>query len=256
MNYPRFSRKAMAFVLRHWWSWRKYYRTSVLLNFGEPLMNLVALGWGLGAYVTRIGDLSFLQFVAPALLAVTAMNAVVFDTTFGGWQRLRDQGVYAAAVSTSMTESELVAGEMLWEALRSILYGLIFLSVLAAFGLARSAWVALLPPVLLLNGLLFAALSISVVAIARDFDNLFYYFTLVITPMFMFSGVFFPVERLPGSLQVVVRLLPLYHTVAVTRDLLLGRPDLATLGDVAWLAATAALVMLLPVRLLRRALRR
>ena len=74
--------------------------------------------------------------------------------------------------------------------------------------------------------------------------------------MFMFSGVFFPVERLPGSLQVVVRLLPLYHTVAVTRDLLLGRPDLATLGDVAWLAATAALVMLLPVRLLRQALSR
>ncbi|HEY8449163.1 MAG TPA: ABC transporter permease [Bacillota bacterium] len=254
--WPRFSRRALAVLLRHWWSWRKTYRSSVLLNFGEPLLNLVALGWGLGAYVTRINDLSFLEFVAPGLMAVTAMNAVVFDTAFGGHLRLHREGIYDAAMNTSLSENELVAGDLLWEAARSLLYGTIFLLVLLAFGLVRSAWVLVVPAVLILMGLLFAALTLTVVTKARELEYLFYFFSLVITPMFLFSGVFFPVERLPEALAWVVRLLPLYHAVEILRDLVLGQVGRATWVHFVWLAVMTLAVMRLPVPHLRKVLQK
>ncbi|HEX6989026.1 MAG TPA: ABC transporter permease [Bacillota bacterium] len=254
--FPAFTRRALAVLLRHWWSWRKYYRTSVLLNFGEPLMNLVALGWGLGSYVNRINDLSFLEFVAPGLMAVTAMNAVVFDTAFGGYERLRDNGVYDAMVSTSMDVRELVAGDLLFQAGRSLLYGTIFVSVLGAFGLVRSWWVLALPVALIVSGMLFGAVTLVVVALARRMDDLFYFFTLLVTPMFLFSGVFFPIERLPAAFQAVVAALPLYHAVEIMRDLVLGTAAAGTLVHLAWLAVMALAAMTVPVGFFRRALSR
>ena len=253
-HWPRFDRMALAVWYRNYRSWARFWRSSVLLNFGEPVMNLLALGIGLGAHVGRIRGLPFAEFVGPGLLAVTAMNAVTFDMGFEGYDRLRTTGVYDAMAFSPLSAAQMVAGELLWEATRSVLYGSIFLAVLAALGLVRSPWALALPPVLALTGGVFAAAALIVVALARSHEHLFYYFSLVITPMFLFSGVFFPVEQLPAAAEAVVRALPLFHTVELARALVLGQLKPELWLNLLGLAATGAVLTPIAVALFRRAL--
>jgi lipooligosaccharide transport system permease protein len=251
---PRFTRRALAVWWRDFLAWRHYYKSSVLLNFGEPVTNLLALGLGLGAYVASMDGVSFMTFIAPGLLAVTAMNAVTFDAAFEGYDRLNESGVYKGMITSPLLPGEIVAGELLWEATRSLLYGGIFLIVIAAFGLVHSLWALILPLPLLLVGMLFAAPALLVATLARNHENLFYYFTLVVTPMFMFSGVFFPIARLPAVVRDVVVALPLYHAVNLFRALILGRVHPVLWVDVAWLVGYTAVLCLLPTPGLRRRL--
>ncbi|MDA8343879.1 MAG: ABC transporter permease [Thermaerobacter sp.] len=250
----RFWRSAAAVWWRNFLAWRKFWRSSILLNFGEPLTNLLALGLGLGAYVTVMQGVSFLQFIAPGLLAVTSMNAVTFDSGFEGYDRLNSNGVYQSMMTSPLTVPEIVAGEYLWEATRSLLYGAVFFVVVLAFGLVHSAWIALLPIPLLLFGVVFAAPALYVAARAKTHEQLFYYFSLVITPMFMFSGVFFPVQHLPWFVADIIYVLPLYHGVELTRELALGQISLASLWNFLWIVGYAAALMYLPVRALERRL--
>lgn len=252
--WPSFDRMALAVWYRNYRYWSHYWRSSLLLNFGEPVMNLLALGIGLGAHVGSIRGLPFAEFVGPGLLAVTAMNAVTFDMAFEGYDRLRTTGVYDAMAFSPLSAAQMVAGELLWEATRSVLYGSIFLAVLAALGLVRSVWALALLPVLALTGLVFAAAALIVVALARSHEHLFYYFTLVITPMFLFSGVFFPVEQLPAAAEWVVRALPLFHAVELARGLVLGQLSPSLWLNLLGLAAAGAILTPVAVALFRRAL--
>jgi len=251
---PRFTRRAFAVWLHEFYSWRRYYRSSILLNFGEPILNLVALGWGLGAYIANMGDQSFLEFIGPGLLAVTAMNSVTYDTCYEGFDRLNRTGIYTAMTSTSLDAAEVVGGHVLWEVTRSLLYGGIFFTVLLLFGLVQSitGFLVFLP--LILSGTLFSLAGLVVVAKAKSYEHLFYYFSLVITPMFLFSGVFFPIERLPGVLQWVAHAVPLYHLVELNRALIGGQIDAALLVHVVMLLTMIGVLALFPAKLLRRAL--
>lgn len=250
----RFVRSAGAVWWRNFVAWRKYYLSSVLLNFGEPLTNLLALGLGLGAYVATMQGVSFLQFIAPGLLAVTAMNAVTFDSGFETYDKLNSNGIYQAMLTSPLQVREIVAGEYLWEATRSLLYGSVFFIVVSAFGLVHSVYAVLLPIPLVLMGVLFSAPAIYVAAIARTHEQIFYYFSLVVTPMFMFSGVFFPVSRLPHLVADVVYILPLYHAVAMCRDLVLGRVGPADGVHLLWLVGYTLILLWLPMRALERRL--
>lgn len=253
---PRFTRRSAAVWLHEFLSWRRFYRSSVLLNFGEPLLNLIALGWGLGAYISQMGDVSFLQFIGPGLLAVTAMNSVTFDICYEGFDRLHRTGLYTAMTSTSMEVEEVVGGQVLWSMTRSILYGSIFLFVLLLFGLIQSVWSFGIIITLMLSGALFSLAGLIVVSIAKNHEHLFYYFSLIITPMFMFSGVFFPVERLPVFLQWFIQALPLYHFVEMNRALVSGQVDASILSHVVIVLVMIMLLALFPARMLRKALQR
>ncbi len=250
----RLLRAAAAVWWRDFVAWRKFWRSSILLNFGEPLTNLLALGVGLGAYVAVMQGVSFLQFIAPGLLAVTAMNAVTFDAGFETYDKLNSSGVYAAMLTSPLTVPEIVLGEYLWEATRAILYGAVFFLVILAFGLVHSWWSLLLPLPLILFGVLFTAPALYVAAVARTHEQLFYYFSLVITPMFMFSGVFFPVAHLPWIVRDLIYILPLYHGVLLTRAMVLGQMAPSILWQFVWLIGYAALLAYLPVRALARRL--
>ena len=250
----RFLRMAGSVWWRDFVAWRKFWRSSILLNFGEPLTNLLALGVGLGAYVASMEGVSFLQFIAPGLLAVTAMNAVTFDAGFDTYDKLNSSGVYAAMLTSPLTVPEVVLGEYLWEATRSILYGAVFFLVILAFGLVHSIDAALLIVPLVLIGVLFTAPALYVAAVARTHEQLFYYFSLVITPMFMFSGVFFPVSHLPAVVQDIIYALPLYHGVALARAMVLGQMTPDAYGQFLWLAGYTVLLAYLPVRALQRRL--
>lgn len=253
MPFPRFDAQARRVWERNWVAWLKIYKTSVLLNFGEPIMNLLALGFGLGTYVTKLQDFTFAEFIAPGLLAATAMMGVSYDTGFSGHSKLV-RGVYDSMVTGPLEVRSIAGGEFLWEVTRSILYGCTFLVVILAMGLVRSTLALLIPFVLVLSGLVFTAPALLVAAWARVEDQLFYYFTLFVTPMFMFSGIFFPVDRLPAAAQIAVWFSPLYHVTNVIRALTLGTVTAGIWADILWLVVAIIILMPWPVRMLQRRL--
>lgn len=246
---------------RVWWrefvSWRRVFKTSLILNFGEPFLYLVAFGFALGAYVNLGRGQTYAAFVAPALIAVTAMNTVTFDTLFGGWNNMHDKRVYEAIVTAPITPQDLVLGEFLWQACRALLYGLTFALVMLLVGLIRSPWALALPVVLLLTGPLFAAPALAWAALMDNFEHLFYYIGLFVTPMFFFSGIFFPLDRLPLVVRDGIWLLsPLYHAATLSRALVNGHPNPGLLVDAAYMVVLAVLLAQAPLLVLHRRLQR
>lgn len=239
---------------RDFLAWAKYYKSSVIMNFGEPLTNLLALGFGLGAYVAKMSGVPFIDFIAPGLLAVTAMNAVTFDMAFEGYDRLNENRIYQSMITAPLTVGQVVLGEYMWEGVRSLLYGAVFIVVLAALGLVKSWWAFMLPFPLVVTGVMFAAPALWVASWARNHEQLFYYFTLFITPMYLFSGVFFPITHLPGVVRIIIVITPLFHVVNIVRALVLGHFYLGLVWDALWMLGYTALFALLPVRVLGRRL--
>ncbi|MHB9144306.1 MAG: ABC transporter permease [Symbiobacteriia bacterium] len=252
-QWPRFDISAWRVWDRNFIAWLKYYKTSLLLNFGEPLMNLLALGFGLGAYVTKLNNMPFAEFIAPGLLASTAMMGVAYDTAFSGHAML-DRGVFESMVTGPLQVNSIAGGMYLWEAARSVLYGCTFLLVILVMGLVHSPLALLIPLLMVASGFLFTAPSLYVAAWAKAEDQLFYYFTLFITPMFMFSGIFFPVSNLPAAARWLIWLSPLYHITNLSRALVLGRLYPGLWVDVVWLLVVTIALLPLPVARLRRRL--
>jgi lipooligosaccharide transport system permease protein len=182
------------------------------------------------------------------------MNSVSFDTLFSTYNFLFENKVYPSMITSPLEIEDLVVGTMLWEATRSVIYGGTFLIVITAFGLVHSFTAILVVPVLALAGLMFAAPALCVAALARQFQQMFYYMTLVITPMFMFSGVFFPPSRLPHAVQWAIWFTPLYHVAHLARALVLGSLSSSLLVDIAWILVFTFLVSLFPTGLIRRRL--
>lgn len=255
-QWPRFDHSALMVARRDFLAWVKYYKSSVLMNFGEPLTNLLALGFGLGTYVAKMNGDPFVDFIGPGLLAVTAMNAVTFDVTFEAYDRLNENGIYQAMITAPLSAAQIVAGELIWEAGRSLLYGAVFFVVLLALGLVHSWWSLLLPLPLVAAGVLFAAPGFLVATRAKNHEQLFYYFSLVITPMFMFSGVFFPLTHLPTAVRLAIEVTPLVHVVNIVRALVLGTVQPGIWVDALWVVGYIAVLTLLPARLLARRLTR
>ena len=240
---------------------RKYWKTLLLPNFFEPLLYLAALGLGLGTFIQRGGieGQSYVQFIAPGLLASNAMFAASFESTFNTYVKLKIQRTYDAIVTTPVNAEDVVAGEYLWAGTRAALYGTGFLAVLTVLGLAfgepliTSWWALLIPPVLLLIGIMFSVTGTLFTSLIDRIDLFSYYFTLVITPLFLFSGIFFPIEDFPAPVPQVAWFTPLYHAVNVCRALAVG-PTSAVLVDVAWILIFTAALALLPIHLMRRRL--
>jgi len=242
---------------------RKYWKTIMLPNLFEPLLYLVALGLGLGAFIREggINGLTYVQYVAPGLLASNAMFAASFESTFNTFIRLKIGRVYDAIVATPVNAEDIVAGEYLWAGTRAALYGTGFLGVITVLSLlfspeallVSSFWALLIPPVLLLVGVMFSVMGTLFTSLISSIDLYAYYFTLVVTPLFLFSGIFFPVEDFPAPMPQIAWLTPLYHAVNLCRALATG-PSLSVLVDVAWILVFTAMLAMLPVRFMRKRL--
>lgn len=255
LTLPRPSpRQAFHVWVRHLLAWKRFYRSSIVLNFVEPVTGLVALGLGLGSYVHLINGISFIQFIGPGLVAVTAMNAVTFDALFSTYNHLHDDKVYPSMITSPLTTDDVVAGMILWQATRALLYGGTFMIVILAFGLIHSLWALLALPVLALTGVMFSVPAMCIASVVKAFDQMFYYITLAITPMFMFSGIFFPPSRLPSAVQGAIWFTPLYHVAHLIRNLVLGQPSMDLFGDLLWMLVFTGIVLLFPSWLIRRKL--
>lgn len=234
---------------RHLTVYGKLYKSSVTMNFIEPVMYLVALGLGLGAYVREINGMPYLNFIAPGIICSSAMFAAALECTYGTYIRMTYQRTFDAILATPVGIDDLVAGELLWGATKGLIYGTIILVVISAMGLVGSPMILLLVPVLFVGALIFAEVAVIVASLAPGFETFSYFYTLFLTPMFLFSGIFFPIESLPPVAAKVAWFTPLYHMVNVSRGLSGGG---LPLGDMAWLLVVVALLSPFPFRLIRR----
>jgi lipooligosaccharide transport system permease protein len=228
------------------------YKQNILPNFFEPVFYLFSMGIGLGA---RMGDLEgvpYLAWIAPGLIASQAMMGASFEVTWNCFVKAHFGKTYDAFLTTPVTIQEIVIGEILWAVTRACLYAGAFVIVMALFGLVRSPWAVLAVPVVLLVGTLFAALGILYTAMIRYIDFYSYYYSLFVSPMFLFSGVFYPVSSLPGWLQATVKVLPMYHAVELLRGLVLGHLAWSLIGHAAVLVATTVPLVVLAVRVFGR----
>lgn len=215
--------QAFTIVLRNVLVWRKLIAPSLAFSFGEPVIYLLGLGFGLGQFIGDVNGIPYFTFLASGLLAATAMNVASFEGMFSVFTRMTHQQTYDAILATPLQVDDIVAGETLWCASKSVLNTLPILVVATLLGAIHS-WTALAAiPAFFLVGLCFAGPAIVAAAFAPSYDFFNYYTTLLITPMFIFSGVFYPVATLPAAAQVIVNILPLSHAIALIRPLVAGQ---------------------------------
>jgi lipooligosaccharide transport system permease protein len=210
--------------------YRRTFRASVFTSFLSPLLFLTAMGIGLGGYVDADADaalhgLTYLQFLAPGLLVATVMQSAAFEATFPVIGGLNWQRTFHAMYATPLSPADIALGNLAWTALRLLMISSVFTAIVVLLGAAYSPAIVLGIPIAVLTGMSFAAPIAAFSATQRTPARFNVIFRFIITPLFLFSGVFFPIESLPAFLQPVAWLSPLWHGVVVTRALVFGIVD-------------------------------
>ncbi|MFC5302164.1 ABC transporter permease [Azospira restricta] len=223
LSFPRPSRLWWPVWRRNALVWKKLAWTSVLGNLADPLIYMLGLGYGLGALLPAVDGVPYIIFLAAGTVCASTMNTATFEALYSAFSRMHVQKTWEAILNTPARLDDVLFGELLWAATKSLLSGSAILLVLLALGLIGSPLALWVLPVIVLTGLVFAALGLIVNALAPSYDFFMYYFTLLVTPMLLLSGVFFPTSQLPPALQAVAGGLPLAHAVALARPLLQGQ---------------------------------
>lgn len=252
---PDVSRRAWAVWRRDRDVFLKTFKVNFIPPIIEPILYLGALGFGLGVFVDEIDGVSYAEFIAPALIAITIMTASFFECTYASFVRMYYQKTFDAIIATPLNIDEVVTGEILWGASRSTISAAIMLGVISLFGLVRSPLAVMIIPFSFLGGLLFASIAMCFTAVTPKIDTLNYPTSLFITPMFLVSGTFFPLEILPAGVQVFANAaVPLVHVVKVTRALTYGELEGPLFWSVAWMVAVTAVFFIVSINLMRRRL--
>jgi len=247
-------RGALRFWQRNAFIFRRIFPESIAVNFLEPVIYLLAMGLGLGAYLSTIGGLPYLVFVATGMVSTAAMFGATFECTYNAYVQMYYEKAYDGVITTPLNVEDVVVGEILWGATRSVLYGTIFLVVVWIFGVVRSPLALLVPGLFLISGLMFSVIAMTFTAVNPSIDYFTFYFALFITPMFMFSGVFFPLDALPPWVKTAAWLTPLSHVVSLSRGLALGELSTRHAWDLVWMLVVTGVLFPLPVMLMRRRL--
>jgi lipooligosaccharide transport system permease protein len=240
--------------LRNYESWKDFAVASLVGTVAEPLLFFAAMGFGLGRFVDDIQGQPYVAFLAPGLVAATAMNAASFETTFGSFTRMTEQRTYEAIVMTPISVGEVVAGDILWAASKSLLGGAVILAFMLPLGLVDGPLALAVLPLAFAVGVMFGALGMAYTAIAPSYTFFNYFFTLVIGVMFLFGGVFFPLDGMPAWVEWAAWCLPLTHAVILMRALTSNAVESSMWVNGAWLAVFTLVAFWLSVRLIRRRL--
>jgi len=251
---PAFSARFIPVWRRNFLVWKKLAGSSILGNIADPMIALVAFGYGLGSLLPSVGGVPYIQFLAAGTVCMSTMNAATFESLYSAFSRMHVQRTWDGIMNAPVSLEDVVLGELTWAASKAFLSGLAIMIVVWALGLAGGPQSVLILGVVVLIGLAFSAIGLVVNALARAYDTFTYYFTLVVTPMAFLSGVFFPVQQLPGWLQAVAHALPLSHAVAMARPLLLGQWPEQPLLNVMVLLLYAAVFAYIAIVLTRRRL--
>ncbi|MFH1559799.1 MAG: ABC transporter permease [Chloroflexota bacterium] len=232
----------------------RLWKTEVGGIVAEPVVILTALGFGLGAYVEDINGKSYGEFVAPGIIASYAMFHAVFECTYSTYLRMETHRIFDGIIVTPISVEDLVLGEIAWGATRSALTATAILGFTYILGLVSSPWAILIIPVSFIVGLMFASIAITVTALVPYINSLNSFFTLFITPMWFFSGVFFPLSQLPSPLPTLAWFLPLTSSARLVRGLAFGELDWDLLGSFLVMMGFLAFFLVLALRMMRRRL--
>lgn len=248
-RWPSASLRFVPVYLRNLLVWRKLAVASVLGNIADPLITLVAFGYGLGQLLREVQGVPYIVFLAGGAVCMSTATAASFESLYSAFSRMHVQRTWESILNAPIELDDVIVAEWLWAATKSAFSGVAILAVVLALGVSREPTLVLVVPVVLLAGLTFSAIGLCFNALARGYDFFTYYFTLVLTPMTFLSGVYYPIDRFPDWLAAIAAFLPLTAAVELARPLVLGRlpehalPQIALLCGYAAAAFWAALVL-------------
>jgi len=239
---------------RNFLVWRKLAGESIVGTIIEPLLYLLGFGFGFGAMLPDVDGVRYIAYLAGGIICYSTMLAASFEALYSGFSRMHVQRTWEGILNAPVSLEDVVFAEWIWAASKSVLSAIAVVLVAIALGLGHSWTMVLIAPVAFLIGLTFSGLGLIMTALAKSYDFFMYWFSLVLTPMMLFSGVFYPLANMPPWLQALANALPLAHSIALGRPLLLGRWPDAPLVHIAVLAAYAFAGYWVALVLLRRRL--
>ncbi len=251
---PQFSLRFAQVWRRNLLVWRKLAIPSMLGNLADPLLYMFGLGYGLGRMLEDVGGMSYIGFLAGGIVCSSTMMSASFEAMYSAFSRMHMQKTWEAILNAPLTLDDVVLGELVWAASKSLLSGSAVLVVAAVLGLVPSPLALAVIPLIFLTGLAFAALGLIMTALSPSYDFFMYYFTLCVTPMMLLCGVFFPLDQLPAAAQIAAQLLPLTHAVSLARPLLNGEVPPSWLLHIAVLAVYTVIGFYVALALTRRRL--
>ncbi len=254
LKIPDISLRAFRVWQRNKDSYKRFYRANLIGALGEPIMYLFGMGLGIGHYLVSLDGMPYIQFIAPGLIMITAMYSASFECTFGSFTRMVGQKTYDGILSTPLSVGDVVMGDIMWGATKSLISGGIMLAVILTAGLMKTPLIFILPILLLvfLVGLLFSSMAMIATALSPSYDFFSYYFTLTLTPMFFLAGIFFPLAKFPFFIRGLSYLLPLTYAVNISRSLITGKLSAITLLGFPVLIVLAIIFVIIAVNLIEK----
>jgi lipooligosaccharide transport system permease protein len=249
---PHLTARFWPVVMRNLLVWKKLAGPSILGNIAEPLITLVAFGYGVGSLIGQIDGLPYIQYLASGSVAVSAALAATFEALYSAYSRMAVQKTWDSILNAPIALDDIVFAEMLWAALKALFSCAAILVVIFVLDISRAPSMLLALPVLGLAGITFASLALVFNALAKGYDFFTYYFTLVVTPMTFLSGVYFPIAQMPPWLQGIAQVLPLKAAVDLVRPLVLGNIPADPVGPLLILTGYACSGYYLALVLTRR----
>lgn len=254
LQMPRLSTRFVPVWRRNLLVWRKLAVASILGNIADPLLYMLALGYGLGTLVGEVGGMSYIAFIGTGMVCQSAMFTSSFEGMYSAFSRMHVQRTWEAIINAPIALDDVMLAEWLWCGTKAVMSTAAILLVIQALGFGHT-WLALfILPLGFFVGLCFGALGLVMNALAPSYDFFTYFFTLVITPMLLFSGVYFPVDQMPAWLAAVASALPLKHAIDIARPLMLGRIPSNIAVHVAVLLVYSCVAYYVAVTLTRRRL--
>ena len=259
---PSFSLRFWPVLQRNLLVWRKLFWPSLLGNTADPLISLVAFGYGLGALVGTVQwqagagaqavAMPYLVFIASGYMCTSAMNAASFEILYSGYSRMAVQKTWDGIMNAPITLDDVVFAELLWATFKALFTSLAMLCVMSALGIVKHPHVFLALPIVALVAFCFSAMGLIFTALAKGYDFFTYYFTLFLTPMMFTSGVFFPRDQLPPWMQTLTDFLPLAAAVELVRPLFMGQWPVTPGRHLAVLLVFGALALWVGLALVRK----
>ncbi|MBM2832602.1 MAG: type transporter, partial [Dehalococcoidia bacterium] len=241
-----FSRRSLRLWQRDRDVFFRLWKSELPGFLGEPLFIILVMGFGLGAFIgQQIGGQRYVEFIAPGIIASYSMFSASAECTYGSFVRMEFQKTFDAIIATPLSAEDVAAGEIFWGATRSLLTSSVILAIIAVLGLVHSPWALLVPAVGVLSGLMFSSIGLFFTSLAKTIYNFNYYFTLFLTPMFFFSGIFFPLTAFPKVVQNLSWIVPLTPVARLTRGLVAGNLDIAMLWSVLMIVGLTAVFFVL-----------
>ncbi|MBT8407362.1 MAG: ABC transporter permease [Deltaproteobacteria bacterium] len=259
MNWlPHISARFFRILQRNSQVLRRTWKISFLPPILEPVLYLLAFGAGLGLLVREIfyrGEpVSYVAYIAPALIAINIMYSAFFENTYASYVRMYYQKTYDAIMATPLNLDEIITGEIVWGAVKSLMATILMMAVISFFGLLVYPQAILIVPIAFVGGFAFGSMAMCFTALVPHIEVFNFPFFLFITPMFLFSGTFFPLETLPNWAQVLAHVLPLTHLVALVRAIAMGSLRGQLLVNLLYLMLFSVLTFIFAILLMRRRL--